>query len=201
MKRPDFDSPAQRRRAVAGAVALTSGTSLAPQGYERYLLALYQRGRLTIEEVIELLNLSIYQVIYHSRATVLPNQAELQALLESSRRYNAAHQITGLLLYSEGRYVQVLEGAEAAVRVLYARIQQDPRHEQVVTVCQGPGPQRCFADWRLGFGHVSSPAVDDVLDVLHAQRPTQNLEVDDPHLRTLLDAFRPHPFAAEVASY
>ena len=58
-------------------MALTSGTSLAPQGYERYLLALHQRGQLTIEEVIALLDRSIYQVLYHSRATTLPGQAEL----------------------------------------------------------------------------------------------------------------------------
>jgi len=44
-------------------------------------------------------------------------------LLESSRRYNADHHITGLLLYSAGRYVQVLGGPEAAVRMLYDRIQ------------------------------------------------------------------------------
>jgi len=70
----------------------------------------------------------------------------------------------------------------------------------VVTVCQEPGPQRDFADWRLGFGPVSNSAVDDVLDVLHAQTPTPDLQVDDPHLRMLLAAFRPHPFVAEVSS-
>jgi hypothetical protein len=199
MKPPDSNSPDQRRRAVAWAIALTSGTPLAPQRYERYLLALYQRGLLTIEEVMELLNCSIYQVLYHSRATAPPSPAELQALLNWSRRYNAARHITGVLLYSEGRYVQVLEGREADIRALYARIQADTRHEQVVTVCEGPAPQRRFADWCMGFGHVASSAVDQVLDVLQAQTPARDLPVDDPHLRALLDAFGAHPFAAEVA--
>jgi len=180
------------------AVALTKGTALAPQRYERYLLALYQRGLLTIDEVVDLLDLSIYQVLYHSHVTAAPKEADLQHLLDQSRRYNVTHQITGLLLYSDGRYVQVLEGAEADVRALYARIQRDARHERLVTVSAGPGSQRHFADWRMGFGHVAGSAVKQVLDALQASTPRDGLQVDDPHLRALLDAFGTHPLAAEV---
>ena len=196
----DFMSPAQRRRAVAWAVSLTTGTPLAPQPYERYLLALFQRGVLTLAEVEELLSGSVYQVLYHSRTTTSPSADQLQALLDWSRPHNAAHQITGLLLYSEGRYVQVLEGPEPDVRALFARIQLDTRHEQVIAVSQGPGPQRRFADWRMGFGHLApAPAVDQVLGVLQAQTPVAGLAVEDPHLRALLAAFGAHPLAAEVA--
>ncbi|UYZ63641.1 BLUF domain-containing protein [Hymenobacter weizhouensis] len=189
MQQPTFTTPEQRRRAVAWAVALTTGTPLAPQRYERHLLALYQEGTLTIEEVVDLLNLSVFQVLYHSRAVGPASIAQLEALLEWSRGFNAEHQITGLLLYSEGRYVQALEGAEVDVRALFGRIQRDTRHEQVVTIYEGPGPQRRFADWRMGFGQVAAPAVDQVLGALQASEPGPVLAVEDPHLQSLVEAF------------
>jgi len=44
---------AQRRKALQFAVTLTQNTSIAPDHYERQLLAQYVRGVLTIEQVIE----------------------------------------------------------------------------------------------------------------------------------------------------
>lgn len=91
-----------------------------PQHYERHLLALFEAGILDLDEVDELLARGIYQVLYHNRATQLPSEADLQALLEGTQRCNTRHQITGLLLYNDGRYMQVLEGAPADVQPLYA---------------------------------------------------------------------------------
>lgn len=189
MPPPPLHSSAQRRHAVAFAVTLAAGTSLAPQRYERHLLALFEAGILDLDEVDELLERSIYQVLYHSRATQLPSEADLLALLDEARRYNARYQITGLLLCCDGRYVQVLEGAQADVQPLYARIRHDPRHEEVVTVSEGPHPQRRFADWSMAFGRATAPDVDRVLDAVQAPQPPTDLRVDDARLQALLDAF------------
>jgi len=185
-----LDTAAQRCHAVAFAVALTAGTPLAPKRYERELLAQFEAGVLDLEEVGELLDRSIYQVLYHSQVAHPPSESDLHALLAEAQRFNARHQITGLLLYSAGRYVQVLEGAQADVQALYARICRDPRHAQVVTVSEGPGPQRLFANWSMGFGQVAAPDVDRVLAAVQAPPPLLALPpVDDAHLRTLLQAF------------
>lgn len=80
---------ALRRRAVALAIGLTANTPLAPQRYERRLLARYQAGELTIDEVLAQLERSTYQVLYYSRATQAPTEADLQALVAQARTYNA----------------------------------------------------------------------------------------------------------------
>lgn len=185
----DFDhlQQAKRRRAVAAAVALTANTPLAPKRYEQQLLQQYQVGTLTIEEVIALLDASTYHVLYRSRATSAPTEAELQALLEWSRTYNAQQQLTGLLLYSDGQFVQLLEGPEAAVRALYARIQQDLRHTQVVTLSEGPGPHRWFSEWSMAFGYVDAVALHHLSQAVETQHPPA-LPIEDPHLQTLLHA-------------
>ncbi|TGE28545.1 BLUF domain-containing protein [Hymenobacter metallicola] len=178
---------AQRQRAVTWAVALTQNTPLTPRRYERQLLHQYQRGLLKLDEVLHRLDTSVYQILYRSQ-TVHPLSArELQELLAYSLRHNAQHQITGLLLYSEGRFVQVLEGPEAEVRALYARIQADIRHRQVITVGEGPAPARRFAEWTMGFGQV---ALADVALVLEAGTPDLPVpDVNERHLQALLRAF------------
>lgn len=188
MRNPPAPEEVVRRRAVAAAIALTVNTPLAPKRYERQLLDRYQVGELSIDQVLDLLETSVYHVFYRSQARPGFSQADLDALLDWSRRYNAEHGLTGLLLYSDERFVQVLEGSETAVRTLFTRIQQDTRHTQVVTLSEGPGPQRWFAEWNMALGHVETLELNHVLGTMEAQTPVL-LPITDPHLQTLLHAF------------
>ena len=183
---PYLTTPEQRRRAVALVVALTANTRLEPQRYERQLLTRFEQGELTLDQMEALLEVSVYQVLYHSRVTTLPTLTGLQELLDWSQRHNAAQGITGLLLYSEGRYVQVLEGPEGAVKDLYARIEHDTRHTQVETVSRGPGPRR-FAAWSMELGHVTPEQLEQAL--IAVQVPGMAPHVTDPRLQALLQAF------------
>lgn len=60
----------------------------------------------------------IYQLMYYSTARREGTDAELRDILELSRLGNSQRGITGLLLYGEGVFFQVLEGAEADVKCL-----------------------------------------------------------------------------------
>ena len=188
MINPSAPDEALRRRAVAAAIALTVNTPLAPKRYERQLLARYQAGEISIDHVLELLDASVYHVFYRSQARPGLSQTDLNALLDWSRRYNTAHGLTGLLLYSDERFVQVLEGSETAVRTLFPRIQQDERHTQVVTLSEGPGPQRWFAEWSMTLGHVKAEELEQVLGVVETQA-SKPVAPADPHLAILLHAF------------
>jgi hypothetical protein len=185
---PEPLSHEQHRRLVAMAVALTAGTPQAPDAYERRLLGEFERGELSLNQLSVMLDQRVHQVLYHSRATAPLPETELRDLLTRARAYNAAHGISGLLLYSDGCFVQVLEGDEAAVKDVYARIQRDPRHQVVVTVREGLGPRR-FADWGMGFGYVGSAELHRALAALDAPGPFHTPAVSDPQLLALLDAF------------
>lgn len=177
----------QRRRAVALAVALTANTQLAPERYERDLLERFEQGIITLDQMSDLLDARVHQVFYHSRISRPPVEDELQAILDWSQTFNEAHGITGLLLYSDGRFVQVLEGEAGAVGDLYAHIQRDSRHTQVTTVREGLGP-RHFTNWSMGFGHVDLPVLEAVLTTVEQQRPLR-AKITDPVLQKLLEAF------------
>ena len=97
--------------------------------------------------------MSVYQLLYQSQARQPFSPAQLAALLRRARAYNQAERITGLLLYTpDGRFLQVVEGDEAAVRGLYYdKIARDPRHHRCAVLGEGPVSHRGFPDWGMGF--------------------------------------------------
>ncbi|UPL50347.1 BLUF domain-containing protein [Hymenobacter sublimis] len=98
----------------------------------------------------------MHHIVYQSSAVGLPTTAELKFLLRQSRANNQRLHITGLLLYSNGSFLQVLEGEAPAVRQIYATIQADYRHTRVHTLADGPITARVFTDWSMGFQTLSS---------------------------------------------
>ncbi|GAB3244300.1 hypothetical protein GCM10027346_41850 [Hymenobacter seoulensis] len=80
-------------------------------------------------------------------------------LLSHARQANGVAHLTGLLVYRDGRFVQVLEGPEAQVRAVYARIERDPCHTQVMVVGEAADQSRHFARWSMAWGRGSEPAV------------------------------------------
>jgi hypothetical protein len=93
----------------------------------------------------------IFQLCYTSTATGEMQRQNLVDLLKVSRRNNEAAGITGLLLFSANRFIQLLEGDEAAVRKLYARIRKDSRHRDVTIVFEEQVEARECPDWSMGF--------------------------------------------------
>ena len=98
-----------------------------------------------------------YYVVYTSVATDPMHEEELRAILEHARASNHQTRVTGLLLYSNGQILQVLEGEKEEVEKLYEKIRRDPRHTHVATVEAGFSKHRIFPDWSMGFGVAAGP--------------------------------------------
>ena len=96
-------------------------------------------------------------LIYTSSALAALQVKELKVILERARGKNAAISVTGMLLYTEGSFFQVLEGRDEIVDELFATISADPRHKRVTKIIDEPISQRDFGDWSMGFAE-GSPA-------------------------------------------
>ena len=91
-------------------------------------------------------------------------EKELLDLLEESKEWNNPHGITGLLLYvrgqiasyPQGRFIQALEGTEVEVRNVFAKIQHDCRHRDIILLNEGPIPKRNFETWLMGFKSINT---------------------------------------------
>ena len=101
-------------------------------------------------------------LVYISSAVQLFSPAALLALLEQSRVNNARVEVTGMLLYKEGSFIQLIEGEECAVEELFRIISLDPRHRGVIRLLKRTIQQRHFADWSMGYSNLKDPALQDV---------------------------------------
>lgn len=93
----------------------------------------------------------LIQLIYVSSASHLLSQEELLSILESSVRHNKPQEVTGMLLYAGGSFMQVLEGPEEAVQETMRRIRADARHKDVSVLYYDPVEKRDFDTWSMGF--------------------------------------------------
>lgn len=96
-------------------------------------------------------------VLYTSSARHAFDDEALASLLVASRESNARRDITGMLLYREGQFLQILEGGRSAVLELMERIRGDSRHGDVRVLLEAPLVERRFEDWSMGYQPVAEP--------------------------------------------
>ncbi len=98
----------------------------------------------------------VYFLIYVSRAEGDLSEQQLLEILAKSRSNNERDGLTGMLLYKDQRFMQVLEGEKEKVLATYRRISEDPRHRDVVVLLRGELPERDFPDWSMGFKSIDN---------------------------------------------
>jgi acylphosphatase len=99
-----------------------------------------------------------FHIVYASSATQAFSKPDLQALLEQARKNNTKLGLTGMLLYKDGNFMQVLEGEKEAVSKLVDTIERDPRHKGVLVLLRGTSEERLFPDWTMGFRDLTGQA-------------------------------------------
>jgi hypothetical protein len=90
-----------------------------------------------------------FRLVYASLGKPAPDFETVKAILRVSNEHNAAQGISGILCYSSGAFMQVLEGERAAVNRLYNRITRDPRHIDCELLLCGAVENRSFAAWSM----------------------------------------------------
>jgi hypothetical protein len=99
----------------------------------------------------------VFSLVYLSSATISFSDLDLIELLKQSRKNNSKIGLTGMLLFKDGDFLQVLEGEEEKVRALYHRIGRDPRHGRLTVLFQGFSSKRDFPDWSMGYHNLNCP--------------------------------------------
>jgi Sensors of blue-light using FAD len=128
---------------------------------------------------------SIFQLTYVSTAAIEFGAGDLIKLLIEARDSNHEHHITGILIYENERFLQVLEGDINEVKTLYQNICRDGRHHHIKTIASKTVAKREYPKWAMAFadpGALKSSSfrgfdaslnkeahtnTDDVLDIAH----------------------------------
>jgi len=90
------------------------------------------------------------RILYVSQSTHDITDKQVQDILASSRRNNAANGITGVLIHGGGLFMQVLEGPEQSTLRQYVKILDDRRHGDCKIIHIAPANERIFQKWSMG---------------------------------------------------
>ena len=93
----------------------------------------------------------LHQLVYISAAEHDFTEEELQELLAKARENNNKLDVSGMLLFHEGSFIQALEGEKSVVERLYEKIGQDKRHSETRVLFRGEIDERHFETWSMGF--------------------------------------------------
>jgi hypothetical protein len=92
---------------------------------------------------------ALMSLIYASRSTECFHEHEIPDLLQQIRIANAKQEITGILLYISGSFLQVLEGQPETVDAVFSKILRDKRHTQMTLIARESIPERAFEGWTM----------------------------------------------------
>jgi len=136
------------------------------------------------------------QVSYVSRSSEPMSPEQLLALLLQCRQNNVAKAVTGMLLYENGTFLQVIEGEDNVIDDLVAQILVDPRHAQVQMLSRKPISSRQYADWSMGFEQVTDARLEEIDGLTDFSARDFNFDYlvgNEPVVTQLMDHFRePH---------
>ncbi|MEO0882315.1 MAG: BLUF domain-containing protein [Pseudomonadota bacterium] len=122
----------------------------------------------------------VKQIVYRSKATLEITPEIIGDILAVAQQNNTRFAVTGLLLYGDGIFMQVLEGSPESTDEIYARIRHDPRHCDVRDIYTGYADSRAYPDWQMACRPLLPPKrpgedvfqrATDILDQFEGARP------------------------------
>lgn len=105
----------------------------------------------------------LIHLIYCSTAKHEFSRSELSVLLINARRKNSQIGVTGILLYSDGSFFQVLEGERETVDMLFEKISSDERHKHITVIIRESIAKRAFGDWTMAYSDISAEEADTII--------------------------------------
>lgn len=132
----------------------------------------------------------MFYLIYVSHAADGLKSSDLHDILKKAHEVNANLGITGLLLYKNKRFMQLIEGQEDAVRGLYQKILQDPRHRDLIVLQEDTEPERQFPGWSMAFRNLNALPSADKLESGEIEFADDALERHSNKATQLLHLFK-----------
>ncbi len=106
----------------------------------------------------------LIRLIYKSTSCKRFSINELLDLSAKSSAYNRKFDITGVLVYVDKKFLQVLEGEASIVKSLFFKIDSDARHIGVEQIICEPLIARTFTKWNMGMVRMNKTLLFEILE-------------------------------------
>lgn len=134
--------------------------------------------------------MSLFQLVYASH--LCTDESVLPSIHSHAVRNDTAHVLSGMLLYANGRFLQVIEGERKDVLQTFSYIKQDERHDQLHVLSEKDIAEKTFTHWNMGFKHLQK---DDLLAhpefAAYLTSPFEQMKANPGTALAMLKAYSP----------
>ena len=121
-----------------------------------------------------------YQLVYTSLPSKRMRTSDLYIILRQARANNRVSGVTGLLVYADQHFFQLLEGDKEVVSQLFQKISNDARHTDIRVLCGNEASEKLFPNWEMAYatpsardlanwaGLDNTTTVEDTLKSMHS---------------------------------
>ena len=95
--------------------------------------------------------MTLRRIVYGSHACEHFSEKALEQILIHARVRNEQRGITGVLLFADFSFLQVIEGSAEALDELLTVLRRDERHDGLLVLLDEAIETRSFPDWRMGY--------------------------------------------------
>lgn len=93
----------------------------------------------------------IYQLVYTSKASRSMDLESVKMISDKAEEANKRNGVTGILIYRDGFFLQLLEGDKYNVHYTFKKINDDNRHTSVKVLIDKEVNSRLFPRWNMVF--------------------------------------------------
>ncbi len=131
--------------------------------------------------------MTLRRVTYISRVSPAVASVDLRHISGLAEIQHRRRDLSGVLAYTGGHFVQVIEGMPRDVDALLALIRADPRHFDMCVLFDDVVPCRRFDRWYSL--HVESPGLIEQVEMTYGREPGGPTRAEDL-LRSLISQLR-----------
>ncbi|MGY6560711.1 MAG: BLUF domain-containing protein [Luteibaculaceae bacterium] len=135
---------------------------------------------------------TIHYLLYYSVLHTDSTDEDLEDIFNRSIRNNIRNQITGVMIYQDGKFMSLLEGEKEALESTFNRISKDDRHQFLKILVSGKHQKRLYEHWRAFWNPLTNQDLYDIsrLNNLENFVPQDYLmQADKTFVRELLRDF------------
>jgi hypothetical protein len=90
-------------------------------------------------------------LVYASTAHLWVDESDLKKILDNARDYNEKKDLTGVLIYEDGNFLQTIEGPPKEIDLVFEKILSSQKHFDIQVILDTPILNRSFPNWSMGF--------------------------------------------------
>ena len=134
--------------------------------------------------------MSVFQLFYVSNASATFKESDINDIITIAQEKNKQNNLSGVLMFRAGTFLQLLEGDKADVLDLYQKLHFDNRHTNLLSIFERETDKRLFQNWSMGYCEVGPVEIGMINEIFSWKRLVAGDKISDGKVHDFLNIFK-----------